>query len=123
MATNRNEMLLKKHRDAGFNLMEMQDQLLLFTERTRAHGRFVGSFSRMGDESHPELAGGTVRGWPIRAIWAVCDFEMGLLPIDYDKIDITDEALMDKIEHGAYSPPEADMMLPIAKGRLAKGGG
>lgn len=122
MAVDRNELLLRRHRDAGFNLMEMQDHLLLFTERTRAHGRFVGSFGRMGDESHPELAGGTVRGWPIRAIWVVCDFEMGSLPIDYDKVDISDPALMDKLEHGAYAPPEIDKFLPIAKGRLAKGG-
>lgn len=113
MAQDRNELLLRCHRSAGFSLMEMQDQLLLFTDRTRAHSKFVGAFAKIVVPDHPETC------WPIRAIWAVCDFEMGASPIDYDKLDLDKPGVMDRIEHGVFSP-EIEELLPIAKGRLKK---
>jgi hypothetical protein len=112
MASDRNEMLLKVHRAAGFSLMEMQGLLLLFTDRTRAHSKFVGSFPRV-------VVPGKEEGWPIRAIWAVCDFEIGSTPIDYDQVNISEPAIMDKIDHGVFTP-EIEQLLPIAKGRGKK---
>jgi len=120
MAIDRNELLLKAHRDAGFSLMEMGDHLLLFTSRTRAHGRFVGSFGKMTPTDIAKDAEFLVPSWPIRAIWAVCDFEIGAQPIDYDKVDILDSDIRDKLDHGRFTP-ELDQLLPIAKGRLQRG--
>ena len=118
MATDRNELLLKWHRDQGFTLVEMQDQLLLFTSRTRAHGRFVGSFPRIKLPPKPELAGGEEWGWPLRLIWTVCDFELGASATDYEKVDISDPVVRDKLEHGVFTP-EREQLLPISKGRLS----
>ncbi len=113
MESDRNEMLLKVHRAAGFSLMEMQGLLLLFTDRTRAHSKFVGAFPKVA------LVGQDGMGWPLRAIWAVCDFEIGAQPVDYDQVNIDDPAILDKIEHGVFSP-EIEQLLPIAKGRGKK---
>jgi len=100
---------LRIHRDAGFSLVEMQGLLLLFTDRTRAHSRFVGSF--------PRVEGGSV--WPLRVIWSVCDFEMSRISIDYEKVNIDDSKTMDKMNHGTFVP-EIEQLMPNTKGRLSK---
>ena len=112
MAISRNEMLLRVHRDAGFSLLEMQGLLLLFTDRTRAHSRFVGSFPQI-----PQALESDTPVWPLRAIWAVCDFEMGRILIDYEKVDIDRPNVMDKVDHGNFVP-EVEQLLPNTKGRL-----
>lgn len=82
-------ILLEIHRKDGFALFLVGPEHIFLTRKPKPHMDLAAVFTIQ--------EGGL---YPVKAIWTACDIAARRALIDYDKIDINDPEIRDKIEHG-----------------------